>query len=105
MWMDTRDMTADGLTKCSVDRVAVHLLMSGEIKIVHEPKIMEIFVLRVPSETHPMKYHLIIHTCMLHFSSNTSLPRLSASQFTRLPPYAFPFPQQWQRQAQELRRL
>ena len=39
MWMDTRDMTADGLTKGSVDRIAVHLLMSGEIKIVHEPKL------------------------------------------------------------------
>ena len=34
-----RDMTADGLTKGSVDRIAVHLLMSGEIKIVHEPKL------------------------------------------------------------------
>ena len=39
MWMDTRDMTADGLTKGSVDRLALHLLMSGEIRIVHEPKL------------------------------------------------------------------
>ena len=39
MWMDTRYMTADGLTKGSVDRIALHLLMSGEIEIVHDPKV------------------------------------------------------------------
>ena len=38
MWMDTRDMTADGLTKGSVERLALHLLMSGEIKIDHPPR-------------------------------------------------------------------
>ena len=67
-YASARDTTADGLTKGSVARIAVHLLMSGEIKIVHEPKIMEIFVLSFPSETRSMKYHLIIYICMLHVS-------------------------------------
>ena len=39
MWLDTGDMIADGLTKGSVDRFALHLLMSGEIKLAHEPKL------------------------------------------------------------------
>ena len=38
-WLDTRDMIADGMTKGSVERLALHLLMSGEIKFAHEPKI------------------------------------------------------------------
>jgi hypothetical protein len=39
MWLDTRDMTADGMTKGSVERDVLHLLMAGEIKFSHPPKI------------------------------------------------------------------
>ena len=39
MWLDTRDMTADGMTKGAVERLALHLLMAGEIQIKHEPKL------------------------------------------------------------------
>ena len=39
MWLDTRDMVADGMTKGSVERAVLHLLMAGEIKIVHAPKL------------------------------------------------------------------
>ena len=39
MWMDTRDMTADALTKETVERLASHLLMTGELEIKHEPKV------------------------------------------------------------------
>ena len=55
--MDTRDMTADALTKGSVDRIAVHLLMSGEIKIVHEPKLWKSLCWVSPSEARSMKNH------------------------------------------------
>ena len=40
VWLDTRDMSADGLTKGSVDRQALHDAMSGIIKITHDaPKL------------------------------------------------------------------
>ena len=39
LWLDTRDMTADGMTKGAVERLALHLLMSGELKFVHTPKL------------------------------------------------------------------
>ena len=38
VWLDTRDMTADGLTKGVVERTLLHLAMDGSIKIEHEAK-------------------------------------------------------------------
>ena len=38
IWLDTRDMTADGLTKGAVDRLALHDAMQGGIKFLHEAK-------------------------------------------------------------------
>ena len=38
IWQDTRDMLADGLTKGSVDRKAIHDCMEGTIEIHHECK-------------------------------------------------------------------
>ena len=38
IWQDTRDMLADGLTKGSVDRKAIHDCMDGLIEIKHECK-------------------------------------------------------------------
>ena len=38
VWLDTRDMTSDGLTKGAVDRKALHDLMEGSIVISHECK-------------------------------------------------------------------
>ena len=35
-WIDTRDMTADGLTKGSVDRNTLHALMDGVQELQHE---------------------------------------------------------------------
>ena len=37
-WWDTRDMTADGLTKGSVDRAILMSLMHGLLKISHDNK-------------------------------------------------------------------
>ena len=34
-WIDTRDMLADGLTKGSVDRSALHTVMAGTMKLNH----------------------------------------------------------------------
>ena len=39
VWLDTRDMTADGTTKGSVDRESLHMLMSGILRIVHAAKV------------------------------------------------------------------
>ena len=39
IWIDTRDMVADGLTKGAVDREALHHCMSGLWKISHEAKL------------------------------------------------------------------
>ena len=39
MWLDTRDMTADGLTKGAVERDALHLLMAGSLEIKQTPKV------------------------------------------------------------------
>ncbi len=33
VWVDTRDMLADGTTKGSVDRSDLHRLMEGEVKV------------------------------------------------------------------------
>ena len=38
-WSDTRDMLADGLTKGSVERDAIHNVMLGLIKVCHDMKI------------------------------------------------------------------
>ena len=38
MWLDTRDMTADGMTKGSVDRKAIEDCMSGTITFQHDLK-------------------------------------------------------------------
>ena len=38
-WSDTRDMIADGLTKGTIDRQALHEVMSGECKVSHDIKI------------------------------------------------------------------
>ena len=38
-WIDTRDMVADGLTKGSVEREALHECMSGRWKLNHESKV------------------------------------------------------------------
>ena len=35
VWLDTRDMASDGLTKGSVDRTLIHLIMSGLIVFKH----------------------------------------------------------------------
>ena len=32
-WIDTRDMSADGLTKGAVDRAALHSIMDGTISL------------------------------------------------------------------------
>jgi hypothetical protein len=39
VWLDTRDMVADGLTKGAVDRIAIHDLMDGKIDVRHECKL------------------------------------------------------------------
>ena len=38
-WIDTRDMIADGLTKGSVERAALHALMSGKFYRQHAAKL------------------------------------------------------------------
>ena len=38
-WFDTRDMSADGLTKGAVERTAIHSIMDGTMKVNHEPKV------------------------------------------------------------------
>ena len=38
IWVDTRDMASDGLTKGSVDRCLLHMIMSGQHHFKHECK-------------------------------------------------------------------
>ena len=38
IWIDTRDMCADGLTKGSVDRTLIHAVMNGTWTLLHESK-------------------------------------------------------------------
>ena len=38
IWLDTRDMVADGMTKGAVDRAAIENCMGGKIEIKHELK-------------------------------------------------------------------
>ena len=35
VWIDTRDMYADGLTKGSVDRIALHMICDGRLTMNH----------------------------------------------------------------------
>ena len=37
-WIDTRDMTSDGLTKGTVDRDVLHACMAGIMTVAHEYK-------------------------------------------------------------------
>jgi hypothetical protein len=39
VWLDTRDMCSDGLTKGSIDREALHNIMSGHLHICHENQV------------------------------------------------------------------
>ena len=39
IWADTRDMSADGLTKGAVERTALHQLLDGLMVIQHEMKL------------------------------------------------------------------
>ena len=39
VWLDTRDMTADGLTKGAVSRDLLHALMSGRMLVQHESEV------------------------------------------------------------------
>ena len=38
VWLDTRDMYADGLTKGAVERTLLHMLMNGQVEFKHECK-------------------------------------------------------------------
>jgi len=46
VWIDTRDMTADGLTKGAVERLLLHLCMDGSIVFKHEMKLWRPALLR-----------------------------------------------------------
>ena len=37
-WVDTRDMLADGMTKGTVDRDALHKMMEGQVEVHQTPK-------------------------------------------------------------------
>ena len=39
IWIDTRDMVADGLTKGAVERAAIHACMNGKWDVIHEAKV------------------------------------------------------------------
>ena len=41
LWIDTRDMLADGLTKGAVDRADLHAIMRGELTFRHEFKLWQ----------------------------------------------------------------
>ena len=54
-WTDTRDMLADGTTKGSVDRTAIHDVMNGDIKNSHELKLCDPRIsLKVPLSQQPL---------------------------------------------------
>ena len=42
IWTDTRDMTADGHTKGSIKRTALHQLMDGKLVILHERETLQL---------------------------------------------------------------
>ena len=42
IWTDTRDMTADGHTKGSIKRTALHMLMDGTVRAVYERETLEL---------------------------------------------------------------
>ena len=46
VWIDTRDMTSDGLTKGAVERLLLHLCMDGTIAFKHEMKLWRPALLR-----------------------------------------------------------
>ncbi len=48
VWLDTRDMTSDGLTKGAVPRDAIMKLMDGYLKQNHAAKVWAPKVLRPP---------------------------------------------------------
>ena len=49
VWLDTRDMLSDGLTKGAVQRDALLRLLGGLSKIMHEPKVWRPKVLSIQS--------------------------------------------------------
>ena len=39
VWVDTRDMLADGMTKGAVERKDIHAVMNGDVKNSHQMKL------------------------------------------------------------------
>ena len=52
LWLDTRDMMADGLTKGSVEREALHAVMRGEWTLEHACRCWTAIMQRVPRHVH-----------------------------------------------------
>ena len=47
LWIDTRDMASDGLTKGAIDRTQLHAVMSGLVKLAHAAKSWHAKAIRV----------------------------------------------------------
>jgi hypothetical protein len=57
VWIDTRDMCADGLTKGCIDRELIHSIMQGIWYIKHEAKYWLSSKQRVPKHVVPEGIH------------------------------------------------
>ena len=44
IWIDTRDMSADGHTKGSIDRAAINALADGNLTMIHKPECLTLAV-------------------------------------------------------------
>ncbi len=51
VWIDTRDMSADGLTKGAVSRELLHQIMDGDMIIHHDTEQWRPKVVEQPRET------------------------------------------------------
>ena len=55
IWLDTRDMQADGLTKGSVDRAALDEIMAGHTSYKHSNKIWQPKILSAEKKITPLQ--------------------------------------------------
>ena len=89
VWIDTRDMCADGLTKGAVQRTAIQEIMNGTMQLRHEcerwPGELKAII---PSDPQPK--HLVLPTCPLENSNVSAYVSCVSARTVRAASYGEP---------------
>ena len=81
IWTDTRDMTADGHTKGSIRRTAIHALMNGSMSIQHKREELILYNPRARLTQAPA----VLHTFILGPTEVRNFPQLLDIEVRNMP--------------------